>query len=184
MRGLSCPLPYHLQYPWRGMKPVDIDLRGKSNSYGTITICTKPTKLFIDVPLGIISERWCYATAVIRWLWSQSDLIWQFWPSKHQKMDSNSYRFVSVARHAATVDISLACQIIDDTIGALWYSFGIFFCFVLLFTFGTKCGRARRENAALTPTKYSGSHQIADNCRKPAKLFINVSPYIISGRRW
>ena len=62
-------------------------LRGQSNIYRTITICRKPTKLFINKPPDIISERWWCATAVIIWQLSQSSLICQFWPSKQWKID-------------------------------------------------------------------------------------------------
>ena len=113
-------------------------LRGQSNIYRTITICRKPPKLFINKPPDIISERWWCATAVIIWQLSQSSLICQFWPSGQGKMDQLSCRFASVARHAATIDISLACQIIDDAIGRALIPFQSILGLVLLRRIGTQ----------------------------------------------
>ena len=157
------------------------DLHEQSNSYRSTTICRKPTKLFIHELPDTISERWWYATAVIRWLWSPSSLICQFWPPKHQKMDPFSCLFVFLTRHVATIEISLAYQIINDTTGrALMFFRYILLCLVLLFTIVPFGGRAPRKKCRGDLHKHSDRHQTTTNCRKPAKLFINVSPHIIS----
>ena len=142
------------------------DVHEQSNSYRTITIRRKPTKRFIDWPPNTISERWRYATAVLGWLRSQSCLICQFWPPKHQNMDSISCRFVSVSRDVTTIDISLACQIIDITTGHALMLFRYILCLVLLFAivpFGWR--EPRKKLPKWPPRNFRGS----PNCHQLAK---------------
>ena len=147
---------------------------------------TKPAKLFVDGPPTSISERRWQFTAVVGRLLTKNNLIFAIWPPRKKKVGKSEPIFSPMTPQCCSYQGHGHIGLIQFDQGYIRLQFNRLSMQQLPFLVGQNERRSflqgNKNIAPSTPTKHKSSPKSINCWTKPAKLFIDEPPMIISKR--